>query len=233
MSPQGPIFFPSLWTGGILQNCNLIGSVSGRLLTITPANPDVIVAWWALPWFLLSRNISIIDSYKSYQSESEFYYSDDMTNGNEKENIGVICNEENQRNVDFFTMANVWNYILAQREENNLQNWIRLEPQEEVIIIWRRKKSGLISVWFYFFWESTRSVTETIDLYQALPSFSRKKYIYVNHGPGGSYWKKLCPRAHSFAKTLFKWTALWDILIKSRQKMKFVFVFSAQWLILR
>ena len=32
--------------------------------------------------------------------------------------IGAIGNEENQQNIDVFTMANVQNYILAQREEN-------------------------------------------------------------------------------------------------------------------
>ena len=54
-----------------------------------------------------------MDSDESYHSQSEFYYPDEMTNGNEKENIGAISNEENQQNVDVFTMANAQNYILA------------------------------------------------------------------------------------------------------------------------
>ena len=44
-----------------------------------------------------------------------------MANDNEKENIGAISNEENQQNVDFFTMANVQNYILAQRAESTVK----------------------------------------------------------------------------------------------------------------
>ena len=38
-----------------------------------------------------------MDSDESYHSKSEFYYSDEMTNDNEKENIGAISNEENQK----------------------------------------------------------------------------------------------------------------------------------------
>ena len=38
-----------------------------------------------------------MDSDESYHSESEFYYPDEMTNGNEKENVGAISNEENQQ----------------------------------------------------------------------------------------------------------------------------------------
>ena len=47
------------------------------------------------------------DSDESYLSESEFYYPDEMTNDNEKENIGAMGDEENEQNVDVFTMANV------------------------------------------------------------------------------------------------------------------------------
>ena len=58
------------------------------------------------------------DSDESYHSENEFYYPHEMTNDNEKENIGAISNEENQQYIDVFTMANVQNYILGQRVEN-------------------------------------------------------------------------------------------------------------------
>ena len=59
-----------------------------------------------------------MDSGESYHSESEFYYPDEMTNSDKKENIGATRNKENQQNVEVFTMANVQNYILAQRAEN-------------------------------------------------------------------------------------------------------------------
>ena len=45
-----------------------------------------------------------------------------MTNDNEKENIGAISKEENQQNVDVFTVADVQNYILTQRAENTVKN---------------------------------------------------------------------------------------------------------------
>ena len=55
-----------------------------------------------------------MNSDESYHSESEFYYDpDEMTNDNEKENIGAISNAESQQNVNVFTMTNVQNYILA------------------------------------------------------------------------------------------------------------------------
>ena len=38
-----------------------------------------------------------------------------------KNNIGAIGNEEDQQNVDVFTMANVQNYILAQPVENTVK----------------------------------------------------------------------------------------------------------------
>ena len=57
---------------------------------------------------------------------SEFYYSKEMTNGNQKKKyiyiyiyIGAIANEEKQQNVDVLKMANVQNYILAQQVENS------------------------------------------------------------------------------------------------------------------
>ena len=46
-----------------------------------------------------------MNSEESYHSESEFYYLDEITNDNEKENIGARSNEENQQNVDVFTMT--------------------------------------------------------------------------------------------------------------------------------
>ena len=47
-----------------------------------------------------------MDSHESCHSESEFYYPDEMSNMTEKENIGAISNEENQQNLDVFTMTN-------------------------------------------------------------------------------------------------------------------------------
>ena len=62
-----------------------------------------------------------LDSDESYHSESEFYYPDEMTNDNEKGNMGAINNQEDQQNVDVFTMVNVQKYILAQRAENTVK----------------------------------------------------------------------------------------------------------------
>ena len=51
-----------------------------------------------------------------------FFYPDEMTNENKKYMyIGAIGNEENQQNVDVFTMSNVQNYILAQRVESTVK----------------------------------------------------------------------------------------------------------------
>ena len=41
-----------------------------------------------------------MDSDESCHIESEFYHPNEMTNGNEKESIGVTRNEENEQNVD-------------------------------------------------------------------------------------------------------------------------------------
>lgn len=61
-----------------------------------------------------------MSSDESDQSESEFYYLDEMANDdNEKENIAVITSEENRENV--FRLENVQNYILAQRGENTIK----------------------------------------------------------------------------------------------------------------
>ena len=50
---------------------------------------------------------------------SAFFYPDEMTNESKKcVCIGAIGNEENQQNVDVFTMSNVQNWILAQRVES-------------------------------------------------------------------------------------------------------------------
>ena len=83
-----------------------------------------------------------MDSGESYHSDSELCYPDEMTNENENEDIGAISNEENQQNVDVFTMARVKINFLAQRVENTVKR-VRLERLEEVIIIWRRKNSWL------------------------------------------------------------------------------------------
>ena len=40
---------------------------------------------------------------------------------NENENFGAITTEEYRQNLDVFTMANVQNYILAQRAENTVK----------------------------------------------------------------------------------------------------------------
>ena len=51
-----------------------------------------------------------------------------MTNENEKENIGAISNEENQQNVEVFTMANVQNYILThERKTQPEKHRLRLD----------------------------------------------------------------------------------------------------------
>ena len=50
-----------------------------------------------------------MDSDETYDSKSKFYYPDNMTNDNKKENTGAVSNEENQQNVDIFTLANVQN----------------------------------------------------------------------------------------------------------------------------
>ena len=58
-----------------------------------------------------------MDSDGSNHSESEFYYPNEMTNEIKKKKFffGAIGNEENQQiNVDVFTLANVQKYILAQ-----------------------------------------------------------------------------------------------------------------------
>ena len=61
-----------------------------------------------------------MSSDESDQSESEFYYLDEMANDdNEKENIAVITREENRENV--FRLENVQNYILVQRGENTIK----------------------------------------------------------------------------------------------------------------
>ena len=54
-----------------------------------------------------------MDSGESYDSESDFYHPDEMTN--EKENIGA------KMSIYVFTIANVQNYILAQRAENTVK----------------------------------------------------------------------------------------------------------------
>ena len=40
-----------------------------------------------------------MDSDESYHSESQFYYPNEMTTDNKKEDIGAISKEENQQNV--------------------------------------------------------------------------------------------------------------------------------------
>ena len=61
-----------------------------------------------------------MNSEESCHSESGFYYPDEVTNDDEKENVGAIRNKENQQNVDVFTMTYVQNYR------------VRLERLEEV-----------------------------------------------------------------------------------------------------
>ena len=43
-----------------------------------------------------------MDSGESYNSESDFYHPDEMTN--EKENIGAISNEENQQKCRYMSL---------------------------------------------------------------------------------------------------------------------------------
>ena len=59
-----------------------------------------------------------MDSDESYHCESKFI-PDEMTN--ENENLSAITKEENRQNLDVFTMANVENYVLAQRAENTVK----------------------------------------------------------------------------------------------------------------
>ena len=65
----------------------------------------------------------------SYQSESEFYYPDDLENFNDKENVGPSTSKESQKT---FTMANVQDYILAQRTENTVKK------TEYNLNVWKR-----------------------------------------------------------------------------------------------
>ena len=51
--------------------------------------------------------------------KASFIITNEMTNDDEKESISVRYNEENQQNVDVFTVANEQNYILAQPAENS------------------------------------------------------------------------------------------------------------------
>ena len=73
---------------------------------------------------------------------SEFYYPNEMTNENQYiyiyiyTYIGAIGDEENQQNIDVFTMPNLLNYILAQRVEKtdkktqyDFNVWMRFPPR--------------------------------------------------------------------------------------------------------
>ena len=77
-----------------------------------------------------------INSDGSYHSESDFDYPDEMTNENQKKYIklyiGAIGNEENQENVDAFTLANVQNYTSAQRVKNTFKK------TEYDLNVWKR-----------------------------------------------------------------------------------------------
>ena len=73
-----------------------------------------------------------MDSDKSYHSETEFYHPDEMTNGNENENIGAARNKENQQNVVVLTMENVQNYILDQGAENTVEKSRALSLLEHI-----------------------------------------------------------------------------------------------------
>ena len=75
-----------------------------------------------------------MSSDESNQSESEFYYLDEMANDdNEKENIAVITSEENQENV--FRLENVQNYILAQRGENTIKKtWVLASARLKAVL---------------------------------------------------------------------------------------------------
>ena len=57
-----------------------------------------------------------MDSGESLHSESEFYYPDEVENHNDKENTGLLRQENPQST--HFTMASVQKYILSQRTEN-------------------------------------------------------------------------------------------------------------------
>ena len=72
-----------------------------------------------------------MDSDESYHNESEFYYPEEMENYNDKENIG-LQHEENQQNAQF-TMASVQKYILSQRPENTVK-----KKTEYDLHVWKR-----------------------------------------------------------------------------------------------
>ena len=97
------------WTGGFLWSCPLTRAEFLRKELCSGFFKHVNIK---------HVNFHFLTYRHGYHNESEFYYPHKMTNENEKENIGAISNEENQQNVEVFTMANVQNYILTQRAEN-------------------------------------------------------------------------------------------------------------------
>ena len=63
----------------------------------------VLIKWFKSCLYNRSQIILIdMDSGESYDSESDFYHPDEMTN--EKENIGAISNEENQQKCRYMSL---------------------------------------------------------------------------------------------------------------------------------
>ena len=63
----------------------------------------VLIKWFKSCLYNRSQIILIdMDSGESYDSESDFYHLDEMTN--EKENIGAISNEENQQKCRYMSL---------------------------------------------------------------------------------------------------------------------------------
>ena len=74
-----------------------------------------------------------MDSDGSYHSKSEFYYPEEMENYNDKENIG-LQHEKNQQNAQF-TMASVqkYNYFITAIRKHSEKNGVRLTHLEKIL----------------------------------------------------------------------------------------------------
>lgn len=71
-----------------------------------------------------------MDADESFHSESEFHYPDEVENRNDKENTGLL-REENRQSTQF-TMASMQKYILPQRMENTVKK------TENDLNVWKR-----------------------------------------------------------------------------------------------
>ena len=71
------------------------------------------------------------DSDESYHSESEFYYPEEMENYNDKENIG-LQHEENQQNAQF-TMVCAKVYFITATGKHSEKNRVLLARLEKIL----------------------------------------------------------------------------------------------------